>query len=817
MATYTGKRIKDTYESILKLEDNENLTSSTKKVTDGLGNQTPLSISSTEVKSSSDIEATGFKTPTGTSSEFLKADGSVDTNTYLTSYTDTNTTYTAGNGLELEGTTFQINGGVISGGANLDDYDESGYYTQNSNANATSGSNYPEPRAGVLTVVVADDNTVHKTQTYDIYNSSAFYNRSYYSGTWSSWRNLAQDTDTNTQRSDAEINLLIGNYTDAKYLRSDADDTTTGTLTASGLTLSKESSGVTSKELIFESQAVGSSNISEGHIYTYSGDDYNVGMIFGTQSKDDSGNEFIQPSFRINDIDSDVNFYHGIEVTDGVKISGGTSSQFLKADGTLDSNTYLTSSGYLLNTTDTLTGDLTVTGNLSSENSRVSSTAPRFEFDETDRTDENWAIITSGGNFTLRTANSTFSTFSNKLTVAQTGNATFAGAVTASNLSGSNTGDQDLSGYLLNTTDTLTGNLGVTGTTTSSGYRTSAGNTTYSLIARDSQNNSPLYVQSANSNTDQPIAIFNYGSNVVNQGSNVLTVAKDKSYFQNTNVGIGTNSPSFKLDLGDSTDSNNAFRLNGNFSDVLFSGNVTAPTGGVGLWNFINTGTNATKRFYVQDANNNNSRLTFDFKGGGGAVDILAGTSSGNVGIGTDSPSQKLQISGSGTQRLYISETSGGTNTALKSTSSAGYVGTDSTDPFYIQTDNTNRIAIDTSGNVGIGRDDPFYKLDVNGNGRFVSDVTATNFILSSDKRLKNNVEDADNKHIDVNWKTFEMNSEEGQLRYGVVAQELEEVHPEFVRTDDEGMKSVAYVDLLIAKNAELEARIERLEKLLTK
>ena len=30
-------------------------------------------------------------------------------------------------------------------------------------------------------------------------------------------------------------------------------------------------------------------------------------------------------------------------------------------------------------------------------------------------------------------------------------------------------------------------------------------------------------------------------------------------------------------------------------------------------------------------------------------------------------------------------------------------------------------------------------------------------------------------------------------------------------------MKSVAYIDLLIAKNAELEARIERLEKLLTK
>jgi hypothetical protein len=54
------------------------------------------------------------------------------------------------------------------------------------------------------------------------------------------------------------------------------------------------------------------------------------------------------------------------------------------------------------------------------------------------------------------------------------------------------------------------------------------------------------------------------------------------------------------------------------------------------------------------------------------------------------------------------------------------------------------------------------------------------------------------------------MNSEEGQSRYGVIAQELEEVHPEFVRTDKEGMKSVAYIDLLIAKIAELEARLDK-------
>ena len=92
----------------------------------------------------------------------------------------------------------------------------------------------------------------------------------------------------------------------------------------------------------------------------------------------------------------------------------------------------------------------------------------------------------------------------------------------------------------------------------------------------------------------------------------------------------------------------------------------------------------------------------------------------------------------------------------------------------------------------------------------FTGTCTATNFILSSDKTLKENIKDIDNNHIDVSWKNFELKSEPGVKRSGVIAQELETKHPEFVRTDKEGLKSVAYVDLLIAKIAELEARLEK-------
>jgi len=91
--------------------------------------------------------------------------------------------------------------------------------------------------------------------------------------------------------------------------------------------------------------------------------------------------------------------------------------------------------------------------------------------------------------------------------------------------------------------------------------------------------------------------------------------------------------------------------------------------------------------------------------------------------------------------------------------------------------------------------------------------VTANNFVLRSDERSKTKIKNLTRDNIDVSWKSFEMKGNEGDYRTGVIAQELEETHPEFVNTDSEGFKSVKYIDLLIAKIAELEARLEKLEK----
>jgi hypothetical protein len=79
MSTLTGNQVKDTYRSLLKLEDNGSLSANLKIIQDGIGNSTPLSISTTAISSSVNIQATGFKTPGGTASDYLRADGSTGT------------------------------------------------------------------------------------------------------------------------------------------------------------------------------------------------------------------------------------------------------------------------------------------------------------------------------------------------------------------------------------------------------------------------------------------------------------------------------------------------------------------------------------------------------------------------------------------------------------------------------------------------------------------------------------------------------------------------------------------------------------------
>tara|TARA_R110002110_G_scaffold7049_10_gene35104 strand:- start:2680 stop:4239 length:1560 start_codon:yes stop_codon:yes gene_type:complete len=101
--------------------------------------------------------------------------------------------------------------------------------------------------------------------------------------------------------------------------------------------------------------------------------------------------------------------------------------------------------------------------------------------------------------------------------------------------------------------------------------------------------------------------------------------------------------------------------------------------------------------------------------------------------------------------------------------------------------------------------------LDAN-NGHILAggSMYADNFILSSDIKKKTKIKDIE-KDYDVRWREFEMKKTKGEKRYGVIAQELQETHPEFVSDDGIGNLSVKYTDLLVAKMAEKDRQIELL------
>jgi len=246
--------------------------------------------------------------------------------------------------------------------------------------------------------------------------------------------------------------------------------------------------------------------------------------------------------------------------------------------------------------------------------------------------------------------------------------------------------------------------------------------------------------------------------------------------FDNGNVGIGTTSPTgYRLVVENASE------------DLLKLHNST--DGLDALISFTNPGGTLAR---IQGIDNGGLGFDVGNNAGGIISNAMFVKNNGNVGIGTTAPTEKLQVAGNAAFYGAI----------------RGYTGSSSNQYLSIfQSFSNTFISTGTSGETiyfSIGPTTNVTNINVAGT------ATATNFILSSDETLKDKIKDIETKHINVEWKNFELISEPGVKRSGVIAQELEEKHPEFVRTDKDGLKSVAYIDLLITKIAELEARLEK-------
>jgi len=165
---------------------------------------------------------------------------------------------------------------------------------------------------------------------------------------------------------------------------------------------------------------------------------------------------------------------------------------------------------------------------------------------------------------------------------------------------------------------------------------------------------------------------------------------------------------------------------------VVLDANVKLPAGSASAPSFY-SGTDTNTGLYFSAAD--------EVSVATGGTQRIVVDSSGNVGIGTSSAARQVHISDTSTAELHFTNDSIGNTSSDGSTiyvANTGELGIrnreNSFTTFY--TNNSERVRIDSSGNVGIGTSSPSQKLHVNGTA-FVADDHIRLLLDSGNGRLQ--------------------------------------------------------------------------------
>ncbi|MDR3489798.1 MAG: tail fiber domain-containing protein [Bradyrhizobium sp.] len=276
---------------------------------------------------------------------------------------------------------------------------------------------------------------------------------------------------------------------------------------------------------------------------------------------------------------------------------------------------------------------------------------------------------------------------------------------------------------------------------------------------------------------------------------NVDIEAATASYFNGGNVGIGTTAPDATLSIQDAGIQDIDFKSSG--TDEAYIG-ISAIDGAA-----------STNELRIRG----DAGILFSVSG---APKMTVATS-GNVGIGTTSPAERLDVMGNAAH-MYIGDAgcgagyagiganifSGCTNYAWLANSTDTFINRPSGGAIRFRENNNSipdEMTIAAGGNVGIGTTAPAYTLQVNGSvagtsaynntsdGRLKKDVTPIAYGLDTVMQLR---------PIGFNWidQTQEWKKKH---QLGLIAQEVEPVVPEVVTIADDKMRtrSLAYGELV--------------------
>jgi hypothetical protein len=230
--------------------------------------------------------------------------------------------------------------------------------------------------------------------------------------------------------------------------------------------------------------------------------------------------------------------------------------------------------------------------------------------------------------------------------------------------------------------------------------------------------------------------------------------------------------------------------------------------------------------FFIRDVTGG-SKLPFRIRPGAptSSIDISA---SGFVGIGTASPTVKLDIVGDVKAANFVGSGAGLTNINALSVTGAVASATNATSCAH-----TSEIGSISSNNIPRWNGIQLISgtISDDGNGVMVNGtLTVASIGYASDERYKRNIQPLQQsldkltrlKGVSYDWRTDEFSGKgfEDGRQIGLIAQEVEKILPELVLTDDKGFKAITYdkiVPVLIEAVKEQQKTISTLQDRMTK